>query len=263
MLSALIVAPEAHLVPSPVRRRRRRPRRPGRRVARDRGRIPRHGLGLGSRGRPHRGSATGTQSSPGVVALDEAPRSGRRRCALSSSAAGHRDRRPSQPVASRDGRQAYLLATLKAGADEADVADGLEQRFEGNRDVLLGGALFAAAPDRRHASPRTSAARRLLAFPILLLLSLLFFRGRATVLPLAVGHDDGARHVPRAHVVNQAYDLSIFALNLVIGLGLGPGDRLHAVPRHPLSARSCAKDNPDARRARRWRPPAARSPSAP
>ena len=81
---------------------------------------------------------------------------------------------------------------------------------------------------------------------MLLLLSLLFFRGRATMLPLAVGMTTVLGTFLALTVVNQAYALSIFALNLVIGLGLGPGDRLHAVPGHPLSARSWPRSNPDA-----------------
>ena len=56
---------------------------------------------------------------------------------------------------------------------------------------------------------------------MLLLLSLLFFRGRATVLPLAVGMTTVLGTFLALTVVNQAYALSIFALNLVIGLGLG------------------------------------------
>ena len=56
---------------------------------------------------------------------------------------------------------------------------------------------------------------------MLLLLSLLFFRGRATVLPLAVGMTTVLGTFLALTAVNQAYALSIFALNLVIGLGLG------------------------------------------
>ena len=145
--------------------------------------------------RPHRG-CDGHPVLPGRGGAHEAPRSGR----AGARAAPERNRAsrpwPSQPVASRDGRQAYLLATLKAGADEADVADGLEQRFEGNQDVLLGGPLFAQHQIGDSVSEDLGRAE-MLAFPILLLLSLLFFRGRATRAPAGGGHDHRARHVPR------------------------------------------------------------------
>jgi len=164
-------------------------------------------------------AATGTQSSPGVVALMKRPDQAAQVRAQLQAQPGIATV-ADQPVASRDGRQAYLLATLKAGADEADVADGLEQRFEGNQDVLLGGPLFAQHQIGDSVSEDLGRAE-MLAFPILLLLSLLFFRGRATVLPLAVGMTTVLGTFLVLTIVNQAYHLSIFALNLVIGLGLG------------------------------------------
>ena len=96
---------------------------------------------------------------------------------------------------------------------------------------------------------------------MLLLLSLLFFRGRATILPLAVGMTTVLGTFLALTAVNQAYALSIFALNLVIGLGLGPGDRLHALPRHPLP-RGAGARRTRTRSARRCAPPAGRSSSA-
>ena len=85
----------------------------------------------------------------------------------------------------------------------------------------------------------------MLAFPILLLLSLLFFRGRATLLPLAVGITTVLGTFLALTVVNQAYALSIFALNLVIGLGLGLAIdyTLFLVTRY---REELAKENPDA-----------------
>ena len=60
----------------------------------------------------------------------------------------------------------------------------------------------------------------LIAFPFLLLLSILFFRGRATLMPLAVGVSTVLGTFLVLSRVN-ASTLSVFALNLVIGLGLG------------------------------------------
>ncbi len=61
----------------------------------------------------------------------------------------------------------------------------------------------------------------MIAFPLLVLLSILFFRGRATLMPLAVGVTTVLGTFLALSVVNGFYGLSVFALNLVIGLGLG------------------------------------------
>src|SRR6185436_5734758 len=73
----------------------------------------------------------------------------------------------------------------------------------------------------------------------------LFFRGRATVLPLAVGMTTVLGTFLVLTIVNQAYHLSIFALNLVIGLGLGLAIdyTLFLVTRF---REELAKENPDA-----------------
>jgi uncharacterized membrane protein YdfJ with MMPL/SSD domain len=65
------------------------------------------------------------------------------------------------------------------------------------------------------------ARAEMLAFPLLLLLSLLFFRGRAALLPLVVGVTTVLGTFLVLMGVNQVYGLSVFALNLVMGLGIG------------------------------------------
>jgi RND superfamily putative drug exporter len=61
----------------------------------------------------------------------------------------------------------------------------------------------------------------MLAFPLLFVLSLLFFRGRAALLPVVVGVTTVLGTFLVLTGVNQIYGLNVFALNLVIGLGLG------------------------------------------
>ena len=61
----------------------------------------------------------------------------------------------------------------------------------------------------------------LLALPILVLLSILIFGGRAALLPLIVGVTTVLGTFLVLTGLNQVYGLSVFALNLVIGLGLG------------------------------------------
>jgi uncharacterized membrane protein YdfJ with MMPL/SSD domain len=65
------------------------------------------------------------------------------------------------------------------------------------------------------------AKAELLAFPLLVILSLLFFRGRAALMPLVVGVATVLGTFLVLTGVNHVYGLSVFALNLVIGLGLG------------------------------------------
>ncbi len=109
---------------------------------------------------------------------------------------------------------------MTAGADEEAVVAGLDERF--GDDVALGGSVIGFSQIGDSVSEDLGRAE-LLAFPVLILLSLLFFRGRATVLPLAVGVTTILGTFLALSAVNQVYSLSIFALNLVIGLGLGLG----------------------------------------
>jgi RND superfamily putative drug exporter len=142
------------------------------------------------------------RAHPGVASVAQAPANG------------------DSPLRSRDGHQTLLPATLRADAATADVAKRLRDRFDGDKAVALGGTAVAASEVSDQAT-RDLATAELLAFPVLALLSLLVFRGVAAALPLAVGGVSvlGAFAVLRG--VNEALALSPFALNLVIGLGLG------------------------------------------
>ena len=121
---------------------------------------------------------------------------------------------------SRDGSSTYVAATLEAGADEDAVFTSLVERFEGTDDVALGGSLIAGSQIGESVVADLGRAEAL-AFPILLILSLVFFRGRAAVLPLAGGITTVLGTFLALALINQFFGLSIFALNLVIGLGLG------------------------------------------
>lgn len=158
--------------------------------------------------------ATGAQASPGVVALVDPARAERVRAQLADQP-GVASVAPPQP--SRDGRTAVVAATLTADVDEEEAVSALEARFP---DLVLGGSAVASAQIGETVSEDLARAE-LLAFPLLLLLSLLFFRGRATVLPLVIGITTVLGTFLVLTVVNEVYALSIFALNLVIGLGLG------------------------------------------
>jgi RND superfamily putative drug exporter len=124
-------------------------------------------------------------------------------------------------LVSRDGRAAILLATYRA--DDRGATDAIEQRLDGRRDVFLGGG--AIAQDQVSGRVSEDIARaEMIAVPILFLLSLLVFRGVvAALLPLAVGGTTILLSFLLMRAINEFADMSIFALNLINGLGLGLG----------------------------------------
>jgi RND superfamily putative drug exporter len=113
-----------------------------------------------------------------------------------------------------------VTGTLWARADNGDVADAALTAFEGRRDVTVGGPAVANQQVSETVGEDLGRAE-MLAFPLLVLLSLLFFRGRATLMPLAVGVTTVLGTFLALAGINEVYGLNVFALNLVMGLGLG------------------------------------------
>jgi uncharacterized membrane protein YdfJ with MMPL/SSD domain len=126
-------------------------------------------------------------------------------------------------MVSRDGRSTYVLAYFKPVSDKTqeDVAKQIEKRLSGQGDVKLGGEAVANAQvDSQIGSDLAHA--ELLAFPFIFLLSLLFFRSLvAALLPPLLGGLAIVATFFALRVVSSFADLSVFALNLVTGLGLG------------------------------------------
>jgi uncharacterized membrane protein YdfJ with MMPL/SSD domain len=112
------------------------------------------------------------------------------------------------------------MATLRSSVAQGSAVEQLESRLSGRRSVILGGSAVAHYELGRQASDDLSFAE-LLAFPLLALLALLIFRGGAALLPLAVGATSVLGAFAGLRAVNAALPLSVFALNVVIGLGLG------------------------------------------
>jgi RND superfamily putative drug exporter len=116
---------------------------------------------------------------------------------------------------------AVVTATLDAGVDDEAVAEDAIAAFAGDERVTVGGPAVAGMQVGETVGKDLGRAE-LIAFPLLLALSLLFFRGRATLLPLAVGVTTVLGTFLVLTVIDAVvFGLSIFALNLVIGLGLG------------------------------------------
>jgi RND superfamily putative drug exporter len=162
--------------------------------------------------------ATGVEPGPGLVLLVDDPTPQRlasveRALAdvpgVASTAAGG---------SARAG--ALITGTILASADEEVVAERAIDAFARTRGVTVGGGAVAGMQIGETVSEDLGRAE-MLAFPLLLILSILFFRGRATLMPLAVGVTTVLGTFLVLSVVNRVYGLSVFALNLVIGLGLG------------------------------------------
>src|SRR5437588_7288258 len=126
-------------------------------------------------------------------------------------------------MVSRDGRSTYVVAYFKPLSDKAlkDVAQQIENRFAGQRDVKLGGLAVANAEVNTEVGHDLEHAE-LLAFPLILLLSLLFFRSLvAALLPPLLGGLAIVVTFFALRVVSGFADLSVVALNFVTGMGLG------------------------------------------
>lgn len=123
---------------------------------------------------------------------------------------------------SQSGDAALVTATISAGADDEEegVAKAVLTAFEDDAHVTVGGPVVSGLQISETVSEDLGRAE-MLAFPLLVALALLFFRGRAALLPLVVGLTTVLGTFLMLSIVHQFYGLSIFALNLVIGLGLG------------------------------------------
>ena len=131
------------------------------------------------------------------------------------------NRRGPSPFISRDGRSTYVAVFLRAAADDDPVGKRIKKRLDAFPGVKVGG-LAIAGPEVGDQVSKDLAHAELLAFPLLFLLTLLVFRGAiAALLPLFVGLLTIMSTFLGLRIVNEATPLSIFALNLAIGLGLG------------------------------------------
>jgi RND superfamily putative drug exporter len=126
-------------------------------------------------------------------------------------------------MVSRDGRSTYVVAYFKQRSDSKlqDAAQRIEDQFAGQRDVRLGGEQIANAQANTQVG-KDLARAELLAFPLIFLLSLLFFRSLvAALLPPLIGGVAIVATFFALRIVASFADLSVFALNFVTGLGLG------------------------------------------
>ncbi|MFZ1996480.1 MAG: MMPL family transporter [Solirubrobacteraceae bacterium] len=170
--------------------------------------------------------AAGTEPAPGIVLLIDTPQGPG--AAHARMATINAQLRRVEGVVSttapadvaRDGHHVLVTGTLSARADDKQSAKAALAAFGHDRDVTVGGP--AVAGEQINASVTHDLGfAELLAFPLLIALSILFFRGRAALMPVVVGVVTVLGTFLVLTGVNHFYGLSIFALNLVIGMGLG------------------------------------------
>ena len=175
--------------------------------------------------------ATGAEDGAGVLALVSAPPSSAAVTAVARTIAavpgvaavtpppaGPASR--ISPLVSRDGRSSLIAVTLRTAPDPSAVVSAITTALHRRRGVVLGGS-DAAGKEISGQATKDLGFAELLAFPLLAIIAWLIFRGVAALLPVAVGGISVLGSFVILRLVNEQLSLSSFALNLVIGLGLG------------------------------------------
>ena len=129
----------------------------------------------------------------------------------------------SRDFVSRDGGSTFIAVQLSPTEDDEiqDAGERISTALEGEPGVTVGGTAVAQQQANEQVEHDLRTAE-LFAFPILFLLSVLFFRSLvAAALPLLVGGLTIVSTMLTLSVASELGSISVFALNLVIGLGLG------------------------------------------
>src|SRR5918995_1039200 len=124
---------------------------------------------------------------------------------------------------SKEGDSTFLAVSLKPTGDKElqDAGTRIADELEGEPGVSVGGYALANEQVNKQVEEDLRTAE-MLAFPLLFLLSLLFFRsGVAALLPLMIGALAIVGTFLLLSVASEFGSISIFALNLTTGLGLG------------------------------------------
>ncbi len=126
-------------------------------------------------------------------------------------------------LVSRNGHETLVLAAFANRERSAEAVEHVRPQLSGSDDVRLGGNDVAFHEITKRTSSDLATAEAL-AFPLLLLLSFWVFRGLvAAALPLLVGGFAIVITFLALRLIDQGLGLSIFAVNLVTGIGLGLG----------------------------------------
>jgi uncharacterized membrane protein YdfJ with MMPL/SSD domain len=124
---------------------------------------------------------------------------------------------------SRDGSSTYFAVALKPTGDKQvqEVGKDIAAELSEHPGVVVGG--FAVAQEQVNKQVENDLRMaEMIAFPLLFLLSLLFFRSLvASVLPLMIGGLAIVGTFLILRIASEFASISIFALNLTTALGLG------------------------------------------
>jgi len=129
----------------------------------------------------------------------------------------------SRDFVSNDGDSTYLAVALKPTDDKEwqEVGGEIADRFAGRPGIVVGGAAVAQEQVNKQVEEDLRKAE-MLAFPLLFLLSFVFFRSLvASLLPVMIGVLAIVGTFLILRIASEFASVSIFALNLTTGLGLG------------------------------------------
>ncbi len=129
----------------------------------------------------------------------------------------------SRDFVSKDGQATYLAVALKPIDDKEwqDAGGEIADLLEGRTGIAVGGAAVAQEQVNKQVEEDLRTAE-MLAFPLLFLLSFLFFRSLvAALLPVMIGLLAIVGTFLVLRLASEFGSISIFALNLTTGLGLG------------------------------------------
>ncbi len=124
---------------------------------------------------------------------------------------------------SKDGRSTYFAVSLKPTGDKVwqEAGSEIADQLSAHPGVVVGGAAVAQEQVNKQVEKDLRMAE-MLAFPLLFLLSLLFFRSLvASLLPLMIGGLAIVGTFLILRIASEFGSISIFALNLTTALGLG------------------------------------------
>jgi uncharacterized membrane protein YdfJ with MMPL/SSD domain len=125
------------------------------------------------------------------------------------------------PLVSEEGDKVCLLPRVETGGDDSEILEAVESAIGGDRDVVLGGSIFADEQVSTQGEEDLQRAE-LFAFPLLFLLSLLFFRGLvAASLPLLLGAVNLIGALVVLRVLHEPFDIGVLSINVATALGFG------------------------------------------
>jgi RND superfamily putative drug exporter len=122
---------------------------------------------------------------------------------------------------STNGEKTYYGALYEADADSDTTTEHLRDELDEVDGVVVGG-FGPAFQQVNHQVESDLITAEIIAFPLLFVFSLLVFRSAVSaLLPLLVGGLTIVSSLLVVRGINEVLDVSIFALNLITGLGLG------------------------------------------